>query len=205
MATEKSMVEKISGALTTSVLMTAVGVVSGNPFAAFLPLLAATPAAQRHKKRIEASLTDLNERLAHLESHVEKLTDAQLQYVGELANSIIRTTNDEKIEILKHAIEKGIISASPIERSGGQLARLLRDITPEEAAFLLDHEKYKEILVDFDDTNDSSVATVKKGTRKYELLGGLLTLGLLHYSQHRLQVDAYYFSDIAEELVEVLK
>lgn len=205
MAAEKSAVEKLSGALTTGVLMTAVGVVSGNPLAAFLPLLAATPAARRHKDRIEKSLTELHERLLPLESQLATLTDAQFQYVGELAGSIIRSTNEKKIEVLKHAIERGVASAEPIERFGTQLARLLRDITPEEAAFLLEHEKYKEILIDFDAKNESGVVTVKRGTPDYELLGGLLTLGLLHYSQHRLQVDAYYFSDIARSLVEVLK
>lgn len=205
MASKKSNVEKVSGALTTGVLMTAVGVVSGNPLAAFLPLLAATPAARRHRERIEKSLMELHDRLVPLESQLQALTDAQFQYVGELASLIIRSTNEKKIEVLKRAIERGVASAEPIEKFGVQLARLLRDITPEEAAFLLDHAKYKEILIDFDAKGDSSVAMIKKGTRDYELLGGLLTLGLIHYTQRRLQVDAYYFSDMARTLVEVLK
>ena len=85
-----------------------------------------------------------------------------------------------------------------------QLSRLLRDITVDEAKLLVDCIDYRTIFIDFEKEGNEEY-TIKKGSYEYEVLGGLVTLGLVHFSSRYADVDAYYFSDLAHKLVDILR
>lgn len=57
---EESTLERISGNLPLNLAATAFAAISGNLLTALLPSLAASPAAARHKKRIEEAFAELN-------------------------------------------------------------------------------------------------------------------------------------------------
>lgn len=107
--------------------------------------------------------------------------------------------------MLKKAIEKGVLNEDIVAEQVTQLSRLLRDITVEEANFLLRTIGYKTILIDFNAENDKESITIRKQGKEYLVLGGLITLGLVHLSSTRASVDAYHFSNVAYELVEFLR
>jgi predicted RNase H-like nuclease (RuvC/YqgF family) len=201
---KESLVEKISGSLAVNLAATGISAAVGGPLAALLPVLSGTPAALRHKKRIERCLKELNQRLNEFGDRLRELTDEQFQFIAEVVNTILRTTNDEKIEILKNAVEKSLEKKTMEAEEVSQLSRLLRDITVEEAKLLVDCIGYSTIFIDFE-KNGKYNMTIKKATAEYEILGGLVTLGLVHFSSRYADVDAYYFSDLAHKLVNMLR
>jgi hypothetical protein len=201
---KESMVEKISGNPAISLAATGFAATVGGFLAALLPVLAGTPAALRHKKRIENCFKDLNQSLEGVEKRLDKMSDNQFQFIADTVNTILHTTNDKKIELLKKAIYRSLEAEGIQTEEVTQLSRLLRDISVDEAKLLVDCIDYRTIFIDFEKEGNEDY-TIKKDSSEYEVLGGLVTLGLVHFSSRYADVDAYYFSDLAHKLVDILR
>jgi len=202
---KESNIEKVSGNLFTSLAATAVSVAAtANPLVGFLPLLAATPAAIRHKKRVDATLEEISETLQHHDSLLRELSDSQYQFMAELVNVVLRTVDQKKLDYLKIAITKGAQAIAMTSEEATQLSRLLRDITADEAQFLVNHIDKKTVFIDFDKNIKKYEMCVRRGSEEHKLFMGLCTLGLAAFSQKHFEVDAYHFVDIAHDLVRLI-
>ena len=201
---KESIIEKISGNPLLNLGTTALSAAAGGPLAALLPLLAVTPAALRHNKRIEKAFEEINLKLNEMGSKLNDISDSHYKLVNEVVSSILRTTDEKKIDYLKKAIKNGLEMSSLDEKSATSLSRIIRDITANEVAFLLKSVSYKLIYVNLENKDDGSL-TVCKNTNEYELLSGLLALGLVTLTSTHAAVDAYYFSSIAYDVVNIFK
>ena len=132
------------------------------------------------------------------------MSDNQFQFIADTVNTILHTTNDNKIELLKKAICRSFEAEGIQTEEVARLSRLLRDITVDEAKLLVDCIHYRTIFIDFE-KKDGENYTIKKGTSEYEVFSGLVTLGLVHFSSRHTDVDAYYFSDLAHKLIDILR
>jgi hypothetical protein len=65
-----------------------------------LPVLTNYPALGRAKKRIEATISEINERLQLLHHKVERFSDAQYRLTGVIA-AIFETIDEEELRLLK--------------------------------------------------------------------------------------------------------
>lgn len=192
---KKSKVEKISGSLLTSVAATAMTLLgnAATPLVAFLPALAAAPAVMRQQKRIAETLDELNEAFLRHEAQLRELSDAQYQFTSETLNTVLHTVDQRKLQYLKTAVKNGVLTYNMSLEDATQLSRLLRDITADEAGFLLENISKKTIYIDFDKNIGFHEMCIKRGSKEHKLFTGLCTLGLAEFSQKHFGVDAYFF------------
>ncbi|CAK8725191.1 hypothetical protein KKHLCK_16095 [Candidatus Electrothrix laxa] len=141
----KSKLESASGSWLTTLAATGIGACGGVP-GAFLPLFTGSLAHGRHVKRIEAAIKDIEESINKQELRINELTDAQYKIIGDAINCILSTVDEEKIEYLKRAIRNSFKpeTASELESETEVLSRTLRDISAEEAQFIV-NRAYKEV------------------------------------------------------------
>lgn len=201
---KETIIEKVSGNVLTNLGATAFSAVAGGPLAALLPALIQTPAARRHKKRIEKAFEEINKKLEEYGDKINEITDLHYKFVNEVASTILRTVDKKKIEYLKKAIQNGIEMPSLDEKTVTSLSRTIRDITTEEVAFLLKNISYKIIYLDFEGNDEKSI-TIYSNSDEREVLSGLLALGLVIFTSKYVNVDAYYFSDTAFDIVNIFK
>jgi hypothetical protein len=72
--------ERAAGSLTADVSLTLVAAAAGSPLAALLPVLGKTLAAERQRKRVEATLVAMDELLKAHSRQLEELTDPQYKF-----------------------------------------------------------------------------------------------------------------------------
>ena len=199
--------EKVSGSTVTASAMALIGAISGNPVAALLPILTSSIASGRHKKRVEDALNSMD---AVLQAHPEELrclTDAQYKLLNEAIVAVLQTTDEEKINYLRHAVENSLTLDDLEPHDAVMLSRIIRDISAQEAEFLVDNFKYEQIsLSDREDDREDNVRQVRRDTDEEKTVIGLFTLGLLStgdptYSDfHRLK-----FTPVVAKLIAVLQ
>ena len=96
-----TLLEKITGSLPVQGSLAVVAALSGGPLAALLPVLATTLASQRQAKRIEAAISQIQDALRGQEEYLEQMSDAQYKLINEAVLTILHTTDDNKIALLK--------------------------------------------------------------------------------------------------------
>lgn len=175
-------VEKISGHLFTETVLTYVSALSGNPLAALLPILTNSLASERQKNRIETALTEID---ATLHKHSEKLRnldDAQYKLINEAILALLQTTSHNKIEYLRRAVSNTLANTGILPQEAVVLSRIVRDISAEEADFLLRNFHYDKILVAEsarESEPDQAVLVVAPSSHEGLVVTGLVSLGLL--------------------------
>ena len=88
--------ETVFGSKGTTIAATLLAAFSGNPVASLLPVLTNALASDRHKKRVENAVKEIN---IILEKHPEKLkniTDAQCKLINETVLTLFQTIEQEK-------------------------------------------------------------------------------------------------------------
>lgn len=146
--------------------------------AIFLPVLTSTLAARRHEQRVGKFIENVSEDLERLDSKLDELSDAQYQLIGDSVACALQTINQEKLDYLRHAIRNAlIIDIEPAKTA--YISRCLRDISPEEASFLIRTIDETEIAVVQQGQVISGVFSVAAGSTEELLLTGLAAMGLL--------------------------
>jgi len=87
--------ERAAGSLTADVSLTLVAAAAGSPLAALLPVLGKTLAAERQRKRVEATLVAMDELLKAHSRQLEELTDPQY-----FLSRIVRDISHEEVDFL---------------------------------------------------------------------------------------------------------
>jgi len=173
-------VEKIAGSVATESALTVVGALAGGPLAPLLPVLAKSLASERQQRRIEAALSEIGSLLEAHDQALRNLTDAQYKLINETILAILHTTSDEKLSYLRRAVRNGLAMSEIQSEESVVLSRLIRDISAEEADFLVQNFSHERIQ--FGITSEPAtpgVFVLPEGGRNELIVSGLISLGLL--------------------------
>lgn len=208
-----SYLEKVSGNLGTSIVATLIAASSGTYLAPLLPVLASSLASGRYQKKVTDALSDINSRLHSHSKAIEKLSDEQFRLIGDIVGTILKTANNEKIEILKGAAVNSALNPHIEEHEASVVARVLRDISVDELKYLACLNGVETInLFGKGNQLDHEGTTIKDGaaflnTDSYdaELLSGLINLGLIIPDGTGLSASMFYrVSPVVKILIKII-
>lgn len=201
-------VERISGNLVTEAALTAVAAAAGTPLAALLPVLGKSLASERQKLRVEATLREMNEILERHEDQLKNLTDQQYKFINETVLALRHTTSEEKMALLRNAVENGISAAELPSQEAVFLSRIIRDISFEEATFLLRNFSYERIWLNETDhdSDGRNTLVVKPSSTDGQVVLGLVTLGLITTGEPTWDDSGHLkFSPLVAKLIALLE
>jgi hypothetical protein len=200
--------ERASGHVATEAVFTLVGALSGSPLAALLPVLANSLASERQQKRVEDALIQIDTTLnAHAEA-LRNLTDSQYKLINEAILALLQTTNTEKIEYLRRAVHNSlVIGGGILAQEAVVLARIIRDISADEADFLVKNFHYDRIqLASASADHEQKVLTVAPDSQEGLVITGLVSLGLLSAAEPTWDESGLMrFSPIVAKLLVLLR
>lgn len=203
-----SLLETIAGSPLMQSLLTALatlGAVSAPFSAPHLPVLANSLATERHKKRVDDTLQELNDLLAAQEETVRNLSDNQYKLVNEVILTIMQTTEQEKLQYLRQVVINGTHYDEMDAGETVQVTRILRDISAAELSFVTDRFAFRRIV--FDVAADSAdTLSVKVQSREGQLVSGLIALGIVVPCASTIDdTGMYQFSPVTAKLLAVLQ
>lgn len=175
-----SPLEKAAGNPLTALGATLLSAYSGVPMTAVLPVLAGALATERHKKRVEDAIRDVEAYLRAHETKLRQLTDAQYKIVNEASLAFFQTVDQDKIDYLRNAIKRSLFLDDLTLLEADMVSRILRDISAAEAKFLLDHPDAAAIQVgDAGTMPQAGVLYVRSDSPEIMVVSGLMAMGLL--------------------------
>ncbi len=204
---DKSMVEKVSSSLAVNAAATAVGVFGATitPLAAFIPFLVKSLGSSRQTKRLEKMMQELEAVLERQSEQIESLTDDQYKVVNEAISAAFYTINEDKLEFLKRTIMNSINEPDLVASASDLLSRIVRDISADEARFVVQNASYKSIAVMEPPRKLDGVLFLKRGSVEETILSGLINLGLVYLQTNRAGMIDYEWSPLVPKLIALLK
>lgn len=176
----ESALEKVAGNAGTVSAATLLAAFSGTPLAALIPALSGALASQRHKERLIVAIAEIEGTLRAHESRLKQLTDAQYKIINESVLALFQTIEQKKIEYLKTAIRQALYLDDISALEADALSRILRDISPAEAKFILDNKDSTGVQVGAIPENpQSDVIYVPEQSADILIVSGLISMGLL--------------------------
>ena len=179
MLTLPTKLENIAGSVPSEAALTLVGVLSGNPLAALLPVLSNSLASGRQKKRVEAALADINSVLTIHANTLRNINDAQYKLINEVILTLLHTTSEEKLVYLRHAVRNSLEVSDMQAAEAALLSRIIRDISAEEADFLISSFSFQRLQLGNSSGTEEGVLVIPIGGREELVVSGLISLGLL--------------------------
>lgn len=174
------------------------------PLAALLPVLANSLAAERHKKRVDKTLGEIDAQLRAHSDVLQSLSDDKFKFVNEVVLAVLQTTEDEKLAYLKQAISNGLRTDADLGYSA-QLSRILRDIAAAEIRFLIENFQFERIVFDVEPGTDRGLR-VNGGSSQEVAVTGLIALGLIVPAGSTIKTSgAYRFSPLVAKLVALVR
>ena len=176
-----TLLERVAGGMPTNATLTAIGAAIGTPLTSLLPVLSQTLAAQRQQQRIETALQDIDATLRQHEDALQSLSDEQYKFINEAIVALLSTTSVQKMILLRNAVKNGITNKDLPSHEAAFLGRVVRDISAEEALFLMQNFAYERIWLSEMDPAESEKSTlaVKPNTNDGQVVLGLISLGLI--------------------------
>ena len=202
-----TLLEKITGSLPVQGSFAVVAALSGGPLAALLPVLATTLASQRQAKRIEAAISQIQDALRGQEEYLEQMSDAQYKLINEAVLTILHTTDDNKIALLKVVVRNSPTVANISDFEATALSRLLRDLSAEECHFILDNFQRERIGLVVEETKVSNRAAEHRiDSREGAVVAGLASLGVLVAAGGTYEdLGTFRFMPITAKLIALLR
>lgn len=204
----KTALEAAAGNVATQSAATIIAALAGGPLAALLPVLGMSLASERQRLRVEAALTELNSLLEQNQQLVRELSDAQYELINETILAHLQTADSVKLSLLKNALRNALRDRSLSSLDATFLARIIRDISPAEVAFLARAFSYEAVrLVRPEQSHDQeeNVLSVSLSSKEVGCVSGLVSLGIL-VSGGAAFVDLgqFRFMPIAAKLMAIL-
>lgn len=205
MALEKpSLLEKISVSLPAVSTATVLATYVGTPLAALLPVLSQAIASERHNKRVEKALEEIDLVLTQQEQRLKELSDSQYKLINEVILTVLQTTEQEKIEFLKTAIRNTLNQEQMPISTATLISRILRDITVDELLFLRKYSSISRIIFSGQPMNNQELLVDVHSTEG-GIVSGLISLGLMVPGAATFDdVGRYQFSDLVRSVVEII-
>jgi hypothetical protein len=199
-----TLIEKHAGSVVAQGALAALAAQVATPLAALLPVLANSLAAERHKKRVENALSEIDAQLREHSDVLQSLSDDQFKFVNEVVLAVLQTTEDEKLAYLKRAISNGLRTDADLGYSA-QLSRILRDIAAAEIRFLIENFQFERIVFDVEPGTDRGLR-VNGGSSQEIAVTGLIALGLIVPAGSTIKTSgAYRFSLLVAKLVALVR
>ncbi|QKS29142.1 MAG: hypothetical protein FAZ92_00462 [Accumulibacter sp.] len=158
--------------------LTAIGAFGGLP-GLLLPILSNTLASQRHHRRINDAFASIDATLRQHADALHALTDSQYKLISEAILALLHTTSEKKIAYLRRSIANGVRTATTATEDATALGRVLRDVSAEEAEFLLKTARYGHIGIGDASCQDEDTLWIALHSAEGVIAGGLVSLGLL--------------------------
>lgn len=202
---ERTKIEKIAGSLPVEAAATMVAAIVGGPLAPLLPVLAKSLASERQRLRIESYLVEISRVLENHEESLRKLSDPQFKLINEAILAGFHTTQAEKLTLLRRAVRRSLALRDIEFQEAVILSRILRDISVEEAMFVVNNSSYRGVYIaDPRDPGEDGILRVRPNSTDESLVSGLLSLGVLTPGQPTLG-QILGFSRIVPKLISLLK
>ena len=171
-------------------------------------MLTKSLASERQQKRVEDALVRIDKTLnAHTEA-LRNLTDERYKLINEAILALLQTTSTEKIEYLRRAVHNSLVGGSSIlPQEAVVLSRIIRDISADEADFLVKHFHYDRIqLASATVEHEMKVLTIAPESREGIVVTGLVSLGLLSTAEPTWDESGLMrFSPIVAKLLVLLR
>lgn len=171
--------EKIAGNTLTETALTVVAALVGGPVAPLLPVLASSLASQRQKNRVETCLREITEILQEQGEAIKNISDSQYKLINETVLTALHTTSGQKLKYLRQVVRNSLVIKELDDEDAVILSRIIRDISADEATFLLSHFHHKRIQLGVLSENTPRSLVVKSNGRDELTLAGLISLGLV--------------------------
>lgn len=187
--------------------MTLIAAYSANPLAALLPVLTNSLASERHKARVERVIGEIAANLEQQKDQLQRLSDEQYKLVNETILAIFHTTDARKLEYLRAAVSNGLAASDLVPQEAVLLSRVIRDISADEAEFLVKNFSYRRVQITSAAVKvDSDVLVVRPSSRDGLVATGLIALGLLAPGEATMSdSDLHRFSPIVAKLLVLLR
>ena len=204
---KKTVLEKVTGNLPTESALTLVAAASGMPVAALLPVLSNILAEGRYKKRVQACIEEINEILLQHEQQLKGLSDGQYKLINETVLAILQTTNPNKLKYLKNAIKNTLLTNKELINDGVFLSRAIRDISADEASFLIKNFSYEYIRIgSITSELDDGALAVLSNSHDELICAGLISLGLIVTSGATIDdLGLHKFSNLVAKLIVLIQ
>jgi hypothetical protein len=199
-----SSLEKFTSNLPVTTGTTALAAVLGGPVAALIPVLTSTLANGRHKRRVEAAISEIDSRLSAIENFNDSLTDPQFNLINNIVVTILNTPDDQKIKHLKEAVYNTPLLEALNMHNATVLARALDSISNSELTFLIECNGQKIV---FNDHQTDGFYNIDRDSHDGECANGLISLGLLVRSPAEgtmSDIGAYHFTELANKVLKVV-
>ena len=202
-----SPLETVAGSTATEAALTVVGALAGGPIAPLLPVLAKSLASCRQHSRVVAALASIDQTLKDHSSQLAGLTDEQYKLVNETILAVLHTTSEQKLSYLRIAVRNALALNDLLPQESVVLGRVVRDISGEEAAFLLANFEYERVqLAKTSGPHEQRVLTVDPDSRAGLVAVGLISLGLLAPAEPTFDDSGLLrFSSIVAKLMVLLR
>jgi len=206
--TEKSAIEKIASNLTVNAGTNAIAAFGATvtPLAAFVPFLVQSLASGRQTERLEKMFVELNSIIEAHSEQIRSLSDDQYKVINEAVAAAFYTVNEQKLELLRNAITAIIREPNVALSAADALSRAIRDISADEAKFVVDNFQYSKIMIDAEiDENRADSLIVRPGTTEEALVSGLISLGLVYTKSSSWDAQMYEWSPLVAKLIVLLR
>lgn len=157
----------------------------GNPLLALLPV--ATNAVGNHlsQERLKAHLAEIVTEVNQIADKLQRVSDSQYKVINECIIAWLQSTDRNKIDYLKRAIQGSAEGIDFKPQEAALLSRVIRDITAEEMGFLIKNFSYDCIINGEKPKDDSQETGLKTLWIPLEspdslIVSGLVSLGLLN-------------------------
>lgn len=201
--TPPTLLERVAG---TEAGLTLISALSGAPITALLPVLGNILAGERHRRRVEQALANVS---VILEAHSEQLltlTDSQFKFMNEAVLAILHTTSEEKLAYLRQAIQNSLTVPDLQPEEAVLLARVIRDISAEEAHFLINNFAHERIQIGRIAENVLGALVVESGGRDEMIISGLTALGLILPAGPTMNdMGLVRFSNVVAKVIALLR
>jgi hypothetical protein len=175
-----SKLEQVAGNLATESALTVVGALAGGPLAPLLPILAKSLAASRQHARVAQALAEVDRTLRAHEAELERITDEQYKLINETVLAVLHTTSEAKLAYLRRAVRNAIGMRDLSPQDSIVLSRIVRDISADEAAFLVANFGYQRVqLATVSAVHEQRVLVINPESVEATVVVGLISLGLL--------------------------
>lgn len=136
---------------------------------------------------------------------LRELTDEQYKIVNEAVLAALQTTQEEKFQMLRRVVANTLDARNIHPQEAVLLGRIVRDISAEEALFVIQHYSFELVqIVDSTTEREANVLQVIKGSPNELLVNGLLSIGVLTPGQPTYD-QSLRFSQVTAKLIALLR
>jgi len=209
-----SRLEKVAGSPLAEIGLTAATAAAGAAAATMaastllplIPILAKTLAAGRQERRMRQNLHAMEQVLIQHAAELERLSDERYALLNEVVLAAMGSTNDTKLAYLRNAVQNVLSLPELPPQEAVVLGRVVRDMSADEARFLMDHQGVERISIGGADiTSALDHYCVDPNSNEALCVYGLLSLGVLTPGEAMFDTMGMLgFSRLAPKLVALL-